>query len=169
MQAHPEPQHRIGEAVALLARDDQVDVFQPRQIVLRRSRRAAEAQGDLGERQRFLFCEHLEDGFQRAVAARAVQAELVRELAGVGELTAGREQRRQRADRIGGAARAPSRWPCRRSVARTPAGRPTAPARAARARRARDLPRPRDAAACAVGAARQRRADLGGASAARRG
>src|SRR4029079_1677581 len=60
---------------------------------------------DLGERQRLLLGEYLEDGLERAVAAGAVQAQLVAEAARLRELPAGREQRSQGADRVGVAAR----------------------------------------------------------------
>ena len=77
VQAHPQPQQRIGEAVALLPRDDEVDVLEPRQIVLGRAGRALQALRDLGERQRLVLGEDLENRLERAVAARAMQAQLV--------------------------------------------------------------------------------------------
>ena len=49
--------------------------------------------------------EHFEDRLERAVAAGAVQPQLVAEPAALRELPAGREQRRQRAHRVGAAAR----------------------------------------------------------------
>ena len=85
MQAHPEAEQRVGEAVALLTRDDEVDVLEPREIVLRGARRAAQPMRDLGERQPLLFGEDVEDRFERAVAACAMQAQLVAEAAPVRE------------------------------------------------------------------------------------
>ena len=137
VQAHPQPQHRVGEAVALLPRHDQVHVLEPREIVLRRSGRAAQPQRDLGQRERLFLRQHVEDGLERAVAARAMQAQLVAEAAALRELCARREQRGQRADRIGGAARRHARSRFRRWRARRPDGRRRAPGPAARARRAR--------------------------------
>ena len=48
---------RIHEAVPLLARDDEVDVLEPREIVLRRAGRALEAVRDLGQRERLVLGE----------------------------------------------------------------------------------------------------------------
>ena len=91
VQADPDAQQRIGEAVALLPRRDQVHVLEPRQVVLRRPRRPLQALRDFGQRQPFLFAENFEDGLQRAVAARAVQAQLVAEAALPGEPAARRQ------------------------------------------------------------------------------
>ena len=92
VEADPEAQHRVGEAVALLPRHDQVDVLEPREVVLRRARRPAQPQRDLGQRQRLFLGEHVEDRLERAVAARAVQAQFVGEAAGRGDRAAGRQQ-----------------------------------------------------------------------------
>src|SRR4030095_8194819 len=105
MEPYPETEQRIGEAVALLSRRHEVDVFEPREIVLRRSGCAAEPLRDLGERQPFLLRQDVEDGLERAVAARAMQPQLVAEMTPVIELAIGRHQRRQGADRVGGAAK----------------------------------------------------------------
>ena len=77
VQAHPQPEQRVGNRVPLLADVDEIDVLEPRQIVLRRPGRALQAKRDLGERQRLLLGEDVEDGFQRAVSARAMEAQLV--------------------------------------------------------------------------------------------
>src|SRR5262245_16458228 len=45
MEAHPYAQQRIGEAVPLLTRRHEIDVLEPRQIVLGRSRRALQTLG----------------------------------------------------------------------------------------------------------------------------
>src|SRR3977135_1594823 len=102
MQADPYAQQRIGEAVPLLPRRDEVDVLQPRQAVLPRPRRALQALGNLRERESFFFPEDLQNRLERAVAAGAVQSQLVGEAALLRETAVGGEQRGQRAD--GGAA-----------------------------------------------------------------
>src|SRR6478672_13191147 len=81
VEAYPDAQQRIGEAVALLFRGDQVDVLEPRQVVLRRAGRALQPLRDFGERQPFLVGEDFEDGLERAVTAGAVQTQLVAEAA----------------------------------------------------------------------------------------
>ena len=81
VQADPHPQQRIGVAVALLARRHQVDVLEPREIVLGRAGRALQPLRDLGQRQPFVFREDLENRLERAVAAGAVQPQLVAEAA----------------------------------------------------------------------------------------
>src|SRR5207237_10389021 len=58
---------------------------------------------NLGEREPFLFAEDLEDRLQRAVAARAVQPQLVAEAALLRETSVGGEQRGERADRVSAA------------------------------------------------------------------
>ena len=105
VQPNPEAQHRVGEAVTLLSRDDQVDVLQPRQVVLGGAWCTAKAEGDLGEGERFLLGKHVEDCLQRAVAARAVEAQLVTEAARVRQGASRRQQRSQRAHRIVSTAR----------------------------------------------------------------
>ena len=136
VQAHPDAQQRIGEAVALLPGGDQVHVLEPRQVVLRRPRRPLQTLRDFGQRQPFLFAQNLENGLERAVAARAVQAQLVAEAAVLGEPALGRQQRGQRADRVAdGRAAACSRIADSSSAsARTYAGRPSASACTVRAR-----------------------------------
>ena len=81
VQAHPDAQQRVGVAVALLPRRDQVDVLEPRQVVLGRARRALQPLRNLGQRQPFLLRQDLQDRLERAVAARAMQAQLVAEVA----------------------------------------------------------------------------------------
>ena len=39
VEANPQAHHRIGETVPLLSRDDEIDVFKPRQVILGRARR----------------------------------------------------------------------------------------------------------------------------------
>ena len=100
VEPHPQPQQRVGEAVALLPHGDQIHVLQPRQVVLRRTRRALEPRGDLGERQGLFDAQDVEDGLERAVPARAVEPELVAEAAGGPERGAGRHERGERADGV---------------------------------------------------------------------
>src|SRR5439155_22130279 len=76
VEPHPHAQDRIREAIPLHARHDQVDILEPREIVLGGSRRAAKALRDLGERQRLFFRQDLEDGLERAISARAVEPKL---------------------------------------------------------------------------------------------
>ena len=85
VHADPQPHHRVGEAVSFLLRDYQIHVFEPRQVVLGRAGRAPQAQRNFGQRQRFFLGEHIKDRLQRAVAAGAVEPELVRETAGGGD------------------------------------------------------------------------------------
>ena len=85
MQPHPQPEQRVGEAVALLPRRHEVHVLEPRQVVLGGARRAVQPLRDLGERERLVVGEDVEDGLERAVAARAVQPQLVAEAAPVVE------------------------------------------------------------------------------------
>jgi hypothetical protein len=89
VQTHPEAQHRVREAIPLLGHLHEIDVFEPRQVVLGRTRRPAQALGDRREGQHLLFGQHVEDGLERAVAARAMQAQLVREVARGRETAAG--------------------------------------------------------------------------------
>ena len=77
VQPHPEPEQRIGKAVALLPDRHQVHVFQPRQVVLGRAGRALEPLGDLGERQGFFRGEDVEDALEGAVSTGPMQAQLV--------------------------------------------------------------------------------------------
>ena len=104
VDADPQPQQRIGEAVALAIAGDQVDVLQPGQVVLGRARRAIEALRDAGQRQRLVDRQHVEDRLERAVAAGAVQPQLVAEAAARRQLAVGRHRRGEGADRVGGAA-----------------------------------------------------------------
>jgi hypothetical protein len=78
--------------------------------------------GNLGERQRFLVGEDLEDRLEGAVAARPMQAELVAVAAPGGEHAVRGEQRRQRRDGIAGAASARRRVAQRADVGRAPVG-----------------------------------------------
>ena len=66
----------------------QIDVFEPGEVVLRRARRAMQAEGDLGQGQRFFFGQYGEDGLERTVSAGAMQAQLVAEPAGHRETAA---------------------------------------------------------------------------------
>src|SRR5262249_17500458 len=102
VEAYPRAKQRVGEAVAFLARDDQVDVFQPRQVVFRRSGRSLEALGDLRQRQSFVLAENLEDRLERAVSARAMQAQLVGEVTQPLQPAFGAHERGQGANRIAG-------------------------------------------------------------------
>src|SRR5262245_9706139 len=92
VEADPDPQQRIGEAVALGPRCDEIHVLEPRQVILRRSWRPLQPLRDLGERQPFFLAEDLEDGFERAVAAGAVEPQLVAETTLLRETALGREQ-----------------------------------------------------------------------------
>ena len=100
MQPDPQAQHRIREPVALLVRLDQVDLLQPGQVVLRRSRRACELPGNLRQRQRLGFRQHAQNRLQDPVAARTMQPQLVREAAEVGERGSRRHLGRERLDGI---------------------------------------------------------------------
>src|SRR4029453_1843562 len=101
VQPHPETEQRVGNRVALLPYVDEVHVFEPRQVVFCRPGGALQSERNLGQRQRLLLREDVEDRFERAVAARAVQAQLVRIRQLARELSVGAEERRQRADRVG--------------------------------------------------------------------
>src|SRR5262245_65593036 len=101
MQPDPDTQQRIGEAVALLARCDQVDVFEPREVILRRPWRPLQAQRNLGERQAFFFRENFENGLERAVAARAMQAQFVCVAAGLAQASLGCYDSGERTSRVG--------------------------------------------------------------------
>src|SRR5262249_17364651 len=103
VEADPDAQERIGEAVFLLASGDEVHVLEPREVILGGPRRPLQAMRDLGQRQPFIFREDLEDRFQRAVPARAMQAQLVAVAAFLREPALRREQRRERADRVAAA------------------------------------------------------------------
>ena len=113
-------EQRILERVALAVRRDEVHVLEPRQVVLGRARRALEVLRDLGQVQRLGLGQHAEDRLERAVAARAMQAELVALAAARRERAVGREERRERRDRIRDRGR---------SMRATPAGDVTADAR----------------------------------------
>ena len=139
VQPHPQPQQRIGEAVALLPRHDQVDVLEPRQVVLGRARRAAQAQRDLGQRQRLFLGQHVEDGLERAVAAGAVQPQLVGDSGSADRAAPPGASSADSALTGSAPPRGPSVAAVRRSSARRPGARPRARAPAARARRARRL------------------------------
>ena len=90
VQAHPESEQRVNEAIALLPNGHEVDILQPGQIVLGRPGRAIQPVGNLGQRQRFLLREHVQDRLQGAIAAGAVQPQLVAEPAHGRQLGAGR-------------------------------------------------------------------------------
>src|SRR3989442_1744577 len=63
--------------------------------------------GDLGERQRLLFREDVEDRLERAVSPGAMQPQLVAEAEPARERAAGREETRECADGIHGTAAHP--------------------------------------------------------------
>ena len=77
VQSHPHAQQRVGESIALAVALHQVDVLQPGEIVLRRAgvrcRRGEMSVSVSGS----CSGEEGEDGLERAVAARAVQPQLV--------------------------------------------------------------------------------------------
>src|SRR5215510_12568473 len=81
MEPDPDAQQRIGEAVTLLARRHEVDVFEPRQVVFGRAWRALQTLRNLGQRQPFVFREDFEDCFEGAVPPGAMQPKLVAETA----------------------------------------------------------------------------------------
>src|SRR6516165_9903735 len=101
MEAEIEPQKGIVERVTLALDRDEVHVLEPRQIVLGRSWRAAEPLRNFREIERLDFGEDTEDGFERAIAARAMQTELVAFSAERGEPAVRRELRGERGDGIG--------------------------------------------------------------------
>ena len=83
--------------------DDQVDVLEPRQVVLGRARRAVHPLRDLGQRQRLVLGQDLEDRLERAVAAGALQPQLVAIPAPGRQAAVGGQQRRQGAHRVAAA------------------------------------------------------------------
>src|SRR5215831_19883632 len=85
MEPDPDAQQRIGEAVTFLAGRNEVDVFEPRQIVLGRAGRALQTLRNLGQRQPFVFREDFEDRFEGAVPPGAMQPKLVAEAAVFGQ------------------------------------------------------------------------------------
>ena len=78
VKPNPQAQQRVAESIALFLRSDQVDVLEPREVVLRRPRRAAETPGDFRQRQRFDVGEDAQNRLEGTVSTCPMQPQLVR-------------------------------------------------------------------------------------------
>src|SRR6185436_20939943 len=81
---------------------DEVHVLEPRQVVFGRPRRPLETLRDFGQRQALFLAEDLENRLERAVAAGAMQPQLVREVTELREAAFRVHQRGERPEGIAG-------------------------------------------------------------------
>ena len=63
VQPYPEARQRIGKAIPLLSRHDQIDILEPGEIVLRGARCAVQTMRDLGQCQRFFVGQDVQNGW----------------------------------------------------------------------------------------------------------